>query len=53
MTAWIQTQDQMIPQMMNELDLATIDNFSELHTEPEHVELIMKLLTEKELASKQ
>ena len=36
-----------------ELDLATIDEFSELHTEPEHVQLIMKLLTEKELASEQ
>ena len=36
-----------------ELDLATIAKFSELHTEPEHVELIMKLLTEKELASEQ
>ena len=30
-----------------ELDLATIDEFSELHTEPGHVLLIMKLLTEK------
>ena len=36
-----------------ELDLATIDEFSELHTEPEHVQLIMKLLTEKELALEQ
>ena len=36
-----------------ELDLATIDEFSELHAEPEHVQLIMKLLTEKELASEQ
>ena len=36
-----------------ELDLATIDKFSELHTEPEHVQLVMKLLTEKELASEQ
>ena len=36
-----------------ELDLATIEEFSELHTEPEHVQLIMKLLTEKELASEQ
>ena len=36
-----------------ELDLATIDEFSELHTEPEHVQLIMKLLTQKELASEQ
>ena len=36
-----------------ELDLATISQFSELHTEPEHVQLIMKLLTEKELASEQ
>ena len=36
-----------------ELDLATINEFSELHTEPEHVQLIMKLLTEKELASEQ
>ena len=36
-----------------ELDLATIDEFSELHAEPEHVQLIMKLLTEKELAAEQ
>ena len=36
-----------------ELDLATIDQFSELRTEPEHEQLIMKLLTEKELASEQ
>ena len=36
-----------------ELDLATIDEFSELHLEPEHVQLIMKLLTERELASEQ
>ena len=36
-----------------ELDLATISQFSELHTEPEHFQLIMKLLTEKELASEQ
>ena len=36
-----------------ELDLATIDEFSELHAEPEHVQLIMKLLTERELASEQ
>ena len=36
-----------------ELDLAAIDEFSELHTEPEHVQLIMKLLTQKELASEQ
>ena len=36
-----------------ELHLATIDEFSELHTEREHVQLIMKLLTQKELASEQ
>ena len=36
-----------------ELDLATIDAYSELHTEAEHEQLIMKLLTEKELASEQ
>ena len=36
-----------------ELDLATISEFSELHTEPEHVQLIMKLLTERELAAEQ
>ena len=36
-----------------ELDLDTIDEFSELHAEPEHVQLIMKLLTEKELAAEQ
>jgi len=36
-----------------ELDLATINEFSELHAEPEHVQLIMKLLTERELASEQ
>lgn len=36
-----------------ELDLATINEFSELHAEPEHVQLIMKLLTEKELTSEQ
>ena len=36
-----------------ELDLATISEFSELHTEPEHVQLIMKLLTETELATEQ
>ena len=35
------------------LDLATISEFSELHTEPGHVQLIMKLLTERELASEQ
>ena len=33
-----------------ELDLATISEFPQLHTEPEHVQLIMKLLTERELA---
>ena len=32
---------------------ATINEFSKLHTEPEHVQLIMKLLTERELASEQ
>jgi len=36
-----------------ELDLATINEFSELHAEPEHVQFIMKLLTERELASEQ
>ena len=36
-----------------ELDLATISEFSELHTEPGHVQLIMKLLTERELASEE
>jgi hypothetical protein len=36
-----------------ELDLATINEFLQLDTEPEHVQLIMKLLTEKELASEQ
>ena len=34
-----------------ELDMATIDKFLELDAEPEHIQLINKLLTEKELAS--
>ena len=34
-----------------ELDLETIDRFLELDTTPEHVQLLNKLITQKELSS--